>query len=123
MTGCVSLAFVKLYGNRSLGVMTLIRYKVDSPISSVTLHRIALPTRREHKWTGLTEPIGGFVLIRMEDNDGRAGWGEAPVLKDWGGDHGRYFGETPQTTVHIIKDILGPALKGEDPRCFEHIHA
>jgi muconate cycloisomerase len=51
------------------------------------------------------------------------GLGEAPVLKDWGGDHGKYFGETPQTTTHIINDILAPALKGQDPRRFETIHA
>jgi muconate cycloisomerase len=48
--------------------------------------------------------------------------GEAPVLKDWGGDHGKYFGETPQTTIHIINDILAPALKDQDPRRFEALH-
>jgi muconate cycloisomerase len=51
------------------------------------------------------------------------GLGEAPVLKDWGGDYARYFGETPQTTAHIINDILAPALKGQDPARFELIHA
>jgi muconate cycloisomerase len=44
------------------------------------------------------------------------------VLKDWGGDHGRYFGETPQTTAHIINDILAPALQGQDPRRIESLH-
>jgi len=123
LTGCVSLAFVKPYGNRPLVAMTLIRHKVDSPISSVTLHRIALPTRREHKWAGLTEPIGGFVLIKMEDNDGRAGWGEAPVLKDWGGDHGRYFGETPGTTFSVTQQYLAPAIKGCPPGDIAELHA
>jgi muconate cycloisomerase len=56
-------------------------------------------------------------------DDGLVGLGEAPVLKDWGGDHGKYFGETPQTTAHIINDILAPALKDQDPYRFETIHA
>ena len=39
----------------------------DSPIAAIELHHVALPTRREHKWTGLTEPIGGYVLVKMVD--------------------------------------------------------
>ena len=39
----------------------------DAPIAKIELHHIALPTRREHKWTGLTEPIGGYVLVKMTD--------------------------------------------------------
>ncbi|HEX2229720.1 MAG TPA: enolase C-terminal domain-like protein, partial [Candidatus Binatia bacterium] len=35
----------------------------------------------------------------------------------------KYFGETPQTTVHIINDILAPALKNHDPSRFEAAHA
>ena len=52
----------------------------DSPITAIELHHVALPTRREHKWTGLTEPIGGYVLVKMIDAAGNAGWGEAPAL-------------------------------------------
>ena len=73
----------------------------DSPIAAIELHHVALPTRREHKWTGLTEPIGGYVLVKMTDDDGNAGWGEAPALKDWGGEFGRYFGESPGTTIEV----------------------
>ena len=64
----------------------------DSPIATVELFHVALPPRREHKWTGLTEPIGGYVLVKMIDAAGAVGWGEAPALKDWGGEFGRYFG-------------------------------
>ena len=95
----------------------------DSPISSITLHRIALPTRREHKWAGLAATIGGFVLIRMEDEDGGTGWGEAPVLKDWGGDYGRYFGETPGTTFSITQQFLAPAIRGCLPGDVAELHA
>jgi len=84
---------------------------------------IRLPTRRVHQWASLTTPIGVYVIIKLHTNEGIVGLGEAPVLKDWGGDHGKYYGETPQTTVHIINDILSPALKGQDPSRFETIHA
>ncbi len=81
-------------------------------ISEIEVIHVSLPTRREHRWTGLTEPIGGYVLIRMSGDDGTVGWGEAPALKDWGGDHGRYFGETPGTTKHVVERYLAPAVAG-----------
>jgi muconate cycloisomerase len=68
-----------------------------SPIASIELYHVALPRRREHTWTGLQEPIGGYTVLKMTDRVGRAGWGEAPALKDWGGDFGRYQGERPGT--------------------------
>jgi muconate cycloisomerase len=94
----------------------------ESPIASVELRRVSLPTRREHKWTGLTEPIGGYVLVRIADASGLAGWGEAPVLKDWGGEFGRYFGETPGTTINVISQYLAPAVLGCMPGEIAEIH-
>jgi muconate cycloisomerase len=82
----------------------------DVPIANIALHHIALPPRREHKWTGLTEPIGSYLLVEMTDAEGLKGWGEAPVLKDWGGDFGRYFGESPGTTIEVITRHLAPAV-------------
>ncbi|SRR5579871_592391 len=95
---------------------------VDLPIASFELRRVSLPTRREHKWTGLTEPIGGYVLVKIADENGLAGWGEAPVLKDWGGEFGRYFGETPGTTVSVISQYLAPAIRGCIPGEIVEIH-
>ena len=95
----------------------------DSPIAGIELHHVALPTRREHKWTGLTEPIGGYVLVKMIDAAGNAGWGEAPALKDWGGEFGRYFGESPGTTIEIITRYLAPAVKGCMPGEIGELHA
>jgi muconate cycloisomerase len=92
-------------------------------ITNIETIPIRLPTRRLHQWASLTTPIGVYVIIKLHTDDGLVGLGEAPVLKDWGGDHGKYFGETPQTTVHIINDILAPVLKGHDPRRFESAHA
>jgi muconate cycloisomerase len=95
----------------------------DAPIAAIELHHVALPTRREHKWTGLTEPIGGYVLVKMIDAAGAVGWGEAPALKDWGGDFGRYFGESPATTIEIITRYLTPAVKGCMPGEIGELHA
>lgn len=92
-------------------------------IAKVETIRVKLPTRRVHRWTGLTEPIGGYVLVRMAGDDGLVGWGEAPVLKDWGGDYGRYFGESPGTTVHVVERYLAPAVAGADPVNIAELHA
>src|SRR5882672_1101654 len=95
----------------------------DAPIAAIELHHIALPTRREHRWTGLTEPIGGYVLIKMSDDAGALGWGEAPALKDWGGEFGRYFGESPGTTIEVITRHLAPAVHGCLPGEIADLHA
>ena len=95
----------------------------DARIAKIELHHIALPTRREHKWTGLTEPIGGYVLVKMTDAAGLAGWGEAPALKDWGGEFGRYFGESPGTTILVIQQYLAPAAQGCLPGEIAELHA
>ena len=92
-------------------------------IAHLDVIHVQLPTRRIHKWTGLTEPIGGYMLVRMTGDNGLSGWGEAPALKDWGGDYGRYFGETPGTTKHVIERYLGPAIVSADPLNIVDIHA
>ena len=94
----------------------------DVPIVAIELHHVALPTRREHKWTGLTEPIGGYALVKMIDAAGAVGWGEAPALKDWGGEFGRYFGESPATTIEVITRYLAPAVKGCMPGEIGELH-
>jgi muconate cycloisomerase len=95
----------------------------ESPIAGIELFRVALPTRREHKWTGLQEPIGGYVILKMTDGDGRVGWGEAPVLKDWGGEFGRYFGESPGTVRAVVSRYLAPAVAGCLPGDITELHA
>ena len=95
----------------------------ESPIAGIELFRVALPTRREHKWTGLQEPIGGYVILKMTGGDGRVGWGEAPVLKDWGGEFGRYFGESPATVRAVVSQYLAPAVTGCLPGDITELHA
>jgi muconate cycloisomerase len=95
----------------------------ESPIAGIELFHVALPTRREHKWTGLQEPIGGYVILKMADAEGRIGWGEAPVLKDWGGEFGRYFGESPATVRAVVSQYLEPAVAGCLPGDITELHA
>src|SRR6202048_4581331 len=111
------------YGPRPRIAHRLAARMFDVPIANIALHHIALPPRREHKWTGLTEPIGSYLLVEMTDAEGLKGWGEAPVLKDWGGDFGRYFGESPGTTVEVVTRHLAPAVKGCQPGEIVELHA
>jgi len=74
-------------------------------ITKIETIPIRLPTRRVHQWASLTTPIGVYVIVKLEIAEGLIGLGEAPVLKDWGGDHMKYYGETPGTTLHVINDI------------------
>jgi muconate cycloisomerase len=84
---------------------------------------VQLPTRREHKWTGLSEPIGRYVIVKAVDDEGRTGWGEAPALKDWGGEFGRYFGESPLITRAVIENYLAPAAAGVETANIAELHA
>lgn len=93
-----------------------------SAIATIETILVQLPTRREHKWTGLTEPIGRYVLLKMIDDDGNVGWGEAPALKDWGGEFGRYFGESPAIATLVIERYLAPAVIGMDPANIVGLH-
>ncbi|GGA82228.1 chloromuconate cycloisomerase [Nitratireductor aestuarii] len=81
-------------------------------ISTIETRLVRLPTRRVHKWTGLTEPIGQYLLVKITGSDGTVGWGEAPALKDWGGEFGRYFGESTAIVDMVISRYLAPAVTG-----------
>jgi muconate cycloisomerase len=94
----------------------------DAPIAAAELHPVALPLRREHKWTGLSESIGGYLLVKLTDEAGLCGWGEAPALKDWGGEFGRYFGESDATARLVIERYLFPAVRGCLPGEIAELH-
>lgn len=95
---------------------------VVTTIAGVETLTVALPLRREHKWVGLTESIGRYVLVRLVDDSGNVGWGEAPALRDWGGEHGRYFGESAATVQLVVDRYLGPALAGTPVGNFGLMH-
>ncbi len=80
-------------------------------ITKIETFRVCLPTRRVHTWAGNYTPIGkDYVLVKLHVESGVVGVGEAQVLKDWGGEFGTRSGETPDTTLIILKDYLFPLL-------------
>ena len=89
-------------------------------IERVEILVVALPERREHPMANFVSRQGHYVLIRVF-SDGVMGLGEATVLKEWGGDHGRYYGESPETTALLLERYLAPAIIGEDPRQLERL--
>jgi muconate cycloisomerase len=76
---------------------------------------VQLPGRSSYTWRSLQVPIGNYVILRVETDEGITGLGEAPAILSWGGEHGRYFGEDPQIVCHLIDDLIGPYLVGSDP--------
>jgi muconate cycloisomerase len=95
----------------------------ESAIERVELIHVVLPPRREHKWTGATEPIGGYLLVKFTAQDGNVGYGECTALKDWAGEFGRYFGESVATARAVIETYLAPAIKGAVPSNLVELHA
>ena len=93
-------------------------------ITGVETIRVAIPPRRAHRVTFDRAGImGRYVIVKVLTDQGTFGLGEATVLPMWGGDHMRYFGESPGTTVHIVTDYLIPAITGQDPFDIEAVHA
>lgn len=84
---------------------------------------IALPVRRSHHWVGHTARIGdGYAVLRLELESGVVGWGETQVISTWGGDHGTRYGESPKMTAHAIREVLLPAIAGENVTEIEQLH-
>jgi muconate cycloisomerase len=52
--------------------------------------------------------VGNYVLVRVTDDAGRVGLGEASVTSVWSG-------ETQTGTLALIQDVLAPLLIGADP--------
>jgi len=93
-------------------------------ISGVEVFLVAVPSRREHTWASKMEtPIGHHAIVRLDTDEGVSGWGEAPAIATWGGAHGRYYGETPETVKHIVEAYLLPAVRDVDPAEIAVVHA
>lgn len=92
-------------------------------IADIETHLVSLPLRRPHTWAGNFSPVGQrYMLVKMTLEDGTYGWGEAQLLKDWGGEFNTRSGEIAETALPVIRDHLAPLLKGEDVERFEHLH-
>lgn len=93
-------------------------------ITDIKVHLVALPPRREHNWASkMATPIGHHAIIEMQTDEGITGWGEAPAGATWGGSHGKYFGESPETVQVVIGNYLLPAVRDLDPTQISVIHA
>lgn len=57
--------------------------KIDMKIESVETFQVQLPARRPHTWSGSVIGIGGFVIIKLQTDEGLVGLGEAPISTDW----------------------------------------
>jgi muconate cycloisomerase len=84
-------------------------------VTEIEAFVVALPWRRLHQTATRADELGRYTIVQVHTDEGITGLGEATVLKEWGGDYGRYFGEAPTLTLRLIQDILGPALVGLDP--------
>ena len=76
---------------------------------------IQLPGRSSYTWRSLKVPIGRYVVLEVETDEGIVGLGEAPAILSWGGEHGLYSGEDPEIVCHLIEDCIAPMLIGSDP--------
>jgi muconate cycloisomerase len=80
------------------------------PITAVTAEPIAGRVRREVAIvSSLGEHVvGNYVLVRVADEAGRVGLGEASVTSVWSG-------ETQSGTLALVRDVLAPLVVGADP--------
>ena len=92
-------------------------------ITGCEVFLVAVPSRREHTWASKMEtPIGHHAIVRLDTDEGASGWGEAPAIATWGGAHGRYYGETPETVKHLVETYLAPAVRDLDPAEIAVVH-
>ena len=92
-------------------------------IESYKIYKVSIPTRRRHTWASSTADVGqGWVILEVKTDDGIIGYGEATTMPEWGGDFGRYYGESYETTEAVIRDNLFPAIMGMDPFDIDLIH-
>ena len=90
-------------------------------ITSIETIPVSLPLRRPHlSAVQARERI--FIIVRVHTDSGLVGLGEATVLKEWGGPHMTYYGESHKTVALVIESYLAPALLGADPFQREALH-
>lgn len=87
------------------------------------LFEVSIPTRRVHTWATSTADVGsGYIIVKLITDDGMEGFGEATAMSEWGGDFGKYYGESGETTKIIVDKYLFPAIEGMEPIDIDLIH-
>jgi muconate cycloisomerase len=90
-------------------------------ITALEVMRVAVPRRRLHRMASMATAVGRYVVVRLATDAGVDGLGEATVMREWGGDHGAYYGESVGTTLTVLQDELFPAIRGRDPFDVEQV--
>jgi L-alanine-DL-glutamate epimerase-like enolase superfamily enzyme len=83
-------------------------------IAQVETVHLRLRPRQDYRWAGLRVGLGEFVIVRVRSDGGVVGNGETVPLIDWGGDYGRYAGESAGTVRHVVEAYLAPGIVGRD---------
>ena len=92
-------------------------------ITGYELYKVSIPTRRKHTWATSTADVGqGYVILHITTDCGIDGFGEATAMPEWGGDFGRYFGESADTSRVVLEKHIFPAIEGMDPFDIDLIH-
>jgi muconate cycloisomerase len=80
------------------------------PITSVTAEPISGRVRPDVAIVSSlgAHLVGQYVLVRVADDSGRVGLGEASVTSVWSG-------ETQAGTIALVRDFLAPLVVGADP--------
>ncbi len=76
-------------------------------LRSVELYLVRLPLVRPFTTSSHTKHHLDHTLIRVRDQDGAEGWGECASASD-----PYYCSETSETSWHMLRDFLAPALLG-----------
>jgi len=85
-------------------------------IESIETVIFDLPTTRPHKLAMATISQQGLVLVRIRDEEGNEGLGEASVIRHYGA-------ETVEAIQIVIDAYLAPPLIGADPSAFRSVLA
>jgi muconate cycloisomerase len=81
-------------------------------IATIEAIPYSLPTVRPHKLAMATITEHTLVLVRVRDDEGREGVGEAGIIP-------RYGAETQHGICQLVEETIAPYLLGRDPRSLE----
>ncbi|MDQ0272828.1 mandelate racemase/muconate lactonizing enzyme family protein [Cytobacillus purgationiresistens] len=84
-------------------------------ITSMSLYAIRLPLHQPFIISYHTYHDMPSIIVKLETDEGVVGYGEAVPDE-------HVTGETWESTFHLLKNTLGPAIIGENPLQIEKIH-
>jgi muconate cycloisomerase len=81
-------------------------------IATIEAIPYALPTVRPHRLAMATITEQTLVLVRVRDDDGGEGVGEAGIIP-------HYSAETQHGICQLVEETIAPSIIGHDPRSLE----